>query len=136
MYPLLAHLPLDALQLRFLVLRNFNRRLLAVIDIIDLSRTDAESWVVAGIRRLRGLLFRRSKTLLWRRVLLSTSARDATGRPCDAQWMLANKMPKVRALARGALLLPPSFCLHSLLLRVDTAVAWASKWAGCLFLLL
>jgi hypothetical protein len=97
MYPLLAHLPLDALQLRFLVLRNFNRRLLAVIDIIDLSRTDAESWVVAGIRRLRGLLFRRSKTLLWRRVLLSTSARDATGRPCDAQWMLANKMPKVRA---------------------------------------
>ncbi len=103
MYPLLSQVTLDALQLRFLVLRNFNRRLLAVIDILDLSRSDAESWVVAGIRRLRGLLFRRSKTLLWRRVLLSTSARDASGRVCDAQWMLANKMPKVRRPTRPSL---------------------------------
>ena len=80
--PLLSTKSVDDLQLRFLVLRNFNRRMVAAMDLVDLSRTDAESWIVAGIRRLRGLVFRRSKLQLWRRVIAATNAKDGRYDAC------------------------------------------------------
>jgi hypothetical protein len=92
----IANVPVHLLRLRFMVLRNFNRRFVRVLELIDLTRTDDESPLVAGVRRLRALFFRRVKVQLWSRVLTASHARQGEGAAvCDAAWMHTHKVPKV-----------------------------------------
>ena len=55
-FPRLADVPLLTLQLRFMLLRNFNRRLSNVLPLIDLSCADYESFLASNLRALRGVI--------------------------------------------------------------------------------
>jgi hypothetical protein len=53
-YPTLEHLHVQDIQIRFLLLRNFNRRLAGILSVIDLSCADHESFLARTVRQLRG----------------------------------------------------------------------------------
>ena len=72
----LEGVPIYDLQLRFLILRNFNRRLQSVLPLVDLSRPDHESALAAMVRKLRGLIFGTVKRRLWSTVLEESSCGD------------------------------------------------------------
>ena len=55
-FPQLTDVPLLTLQLRFVLLRNFNRRLSNVLPLIDLSCADYESFLASNLRALRGVI--------------------------------------------------------------------------------
>ena len=85
----LADVPTLTIQLRFLVLRNFNRRLLKSIALIDLSCMDGASVLASRLRSLRGLIMSDVKEAIWTRVLMHSH----TG---DADSMQKKKTPLVR----------------------------------------
>ena len=74
-HPELALVPLQDMQLRFLVLRNFNRRLMDLLPLVDLSRPDRDQGLAYLIRQLRGLMLKHLKLQLFQKVL-SRSAKD------------------------------------------------------------
>ena len=68
-FPELADVVLQDMQLRFLVLRNFNRRLMDLLPLVDLSRPDRDAGLASLIRQLRGLMLKVLKLKLFRTVL-------------------------------------------------------------------
>eukprot|EP01029_Cantina_marsupialis_P017936 TRINITY_DN4057_c0_g2_i2.p1 TRINITY_DN4057_c0_g2~~TRINITY_DN4057_c0_g2_i2.p1 ORF type:complete len:1511 (+),score=591.48 TRINITY_DN4057_c0_g2_i2:227-4759(+) len=77
-FPALANHSTQDQQLRFLILRNFNRRLAAVLPLIDLSRPDHESHLTRMVRRLRGVVLSTIKRKMWKRVIETSSTGDAS----------------------------------------------------------
>lgn len=64
------------LGLRFVILRNFNRRLAKSLPLIDLSQSDEESRLAAKIRSLRSIVFTQVKRTLFERVLQDSHSGD------------------------------------------------------------
>jgi len=87
-FEILSGIPLLHLQLRFLLLRNFNRRLAHVLPLIDLSCPTHESALAAALRGVRGLVMSSVKKALFERVL-------ADSHSGDDHWMQQNKVPTV-----------------------------------------
>jgi len=87
-HKLLEDIPLLHLQLRFLLLRNFNRRLAHILPLIDLSCATHESALAASLRSVRGLVMSSVKKALFERVL-------ADSHSGDDHWMQQNKIPTV-----------------------------------------
>ncbi|KAG1690342.1 hypothetical protein DVH05_028222 [Phytophthora capsici] len=79
-FPVLRGLPLEALQRRFLVLRNFNCRLQTSLAFIDFSAADERSLLARGARALRGVVFQHVKLAWWLGVLKEQQA-PAAARP-------------------------------------------------------
>ncbi|TDH65060.1 uncharacterized protein CCR75_002142 [Bremia lactucae] len=79
-FPVLRGVPLEALQRRFLVLRNFNCRLQTSLAFIDFSASDEQSLLARGARTLRGLVFQHVKLAWWLGVLREQQA-PAAARP-------------------------------------------------------
>ncbi|GMF18203.1 unnamed protein product [Phytophthora lilii] len=79
-YPVLRDIPLEALQRRFLVLRNFNCRLQTSLAFIDFSAQDERSMLARGARALRGVIFQHVKLAWWLGVLKEQQA-PAAARP-------------------------------------------------------
>ncbi|KUF76294.1 E3 ubiquitin-protein ligase HERC2 [Phytophthora nicotianae] len=71
---------LEALQRRFLVLRNFNCRLQTSLAFIDFSAADERSLLARGARELRGVVFQHVKLAWWLGVLKEQQA-PAAARP-------------------------------------------------------
>ncbi|OWZ24334.1 hypothetical protein PHMEG_000654 [Phytophthora megakarya] len=76
----LRGIPLEALQRRFLVLRNFNCRLQTSLAFIDFSANDDRSLLARGARELRGVIFQHVKLAWWLGVLKEQQA-PAAARP-------------------------------------------------------
>ncbi|KAG7392478.1 hypothetical protein PHYPSEUDO_000166 [Phytophthora pseudosyringae] len=76
----LRDIPLEALQRRFLVLRNFNCRLQTSLAFIDFSAHDERSLLARGARALRGVVFQHVKLAWWLGVLKEQQA-PAAARP-------------------------------------------------------
>jgi len=87
-YKSLIGIPQLHLQLRFLVLRNFNRRLAHVLPLVDLSCAAHESALAASLRSVRGLVMSSVKKALFERVLNDSHSGDD-------HWMQQNKLPTV-----------------------------------------
>lgn len=87
-YKLLENIPLLTLQLRFLLLRNFNRRLAHVLPLVDLSCATHESALAAALRNVRGVVMSSVKKALFERVLTDSHSGDD-------HWMQQNKVPTV-----------------------------------------
>ncbi|KAE9340025.1 hypothetical protein PF008_g11289 [Phytophthora fragariae] len=79
-FPVLLGIPLEALQRRFLVLRNFNCRLQTSLALIDFSAQDERSLLARGARALRGVVFQHVKLAWWLGVLKEQQA-PAAARP-------------------------------------------------------
>ncbi|KAL3673478.1 hypothetical protein V7S43_001188 [Phytophthora oleae] len=79
-FPVLRGVPLEALQRRFLVLRNFNSRLQTSLAFIDFSAHDERSLLARGARALRGVVFQHVKLAWWLGVLKEQQA-PAAARP-------------------------------------------------------
>ncbi|CAH0489393.1 unnamed protein product [Peronospora farinosa] len=79
-FPILRNIPLEALQRRFLVLRNFNCRLQNTLAFIDFSAHDERSLLARGARELRGVVFQHVKLAWWLGVLKEQQA-PAAARP-------------------------------------------------------
>ncbi|KAF1780930.1 Kelch-type beta propeller [Phytophthora cactorum] len=79
-FPALRGIPLEALQRRFLVLRNFNCRLQTSLAFIDFSANDERSLLARGARALRGVVFQHVKLAWWLGVLKEQQA-PAAARP-------------------------------------------------------
>ncbi|KAF4134020.1 Ubiquitin-transferase HECT domain-containing protein [Phytophthora infestans] len=79
-FPALRGMPLEALQRRFLVLRNFNCRLQISLAFIDFSANNERSLLARGARELRGVVFQHVKLAWWLGVLKEQQA-PAAARP-------------------------------------------------------
>jgi hypothetical protein len=79
-FPVLLGISLEALQRRFLVLRNFNCRLQTSLAFIDFSAPDERSLLARGARALRGVVFQHVKLAWWLGVLKEQQA-PAAARP-------------------------------------------------------
>ncbi|KAK1948183.1 putative E3 ubiquitin-protein ligase HERC1 [Phytophthora citrophthora] len=79
-FPVLRGLPLETLQRRFLVLRNFNCRLQTSLAFIDFSANDERSLLARGARALRGVVFQHVKLAWWLGILKEQQA-PAAARP-------------------------------------------------------
>ncbi|KAH7479170.1 E3 ubiquitin-protein ligase HERC2 [Phytophthora ramorum] len=79
-FPVLRGVPLETLQRRFLVLRNFNCRLQTSLAFIDFSAQDEHSLLARGARELRGVVFQHVKLAWWLGVLKEQQA-PAAARP-------------------------------------------------------
>eukprot|EP00941_MAST-03F_sp_MAST-3F-sp1_P002517 g2517.t1 len=71
-YKALRGIPLAQLQLRFLLLRNFNRRLERLLPLVDLSCDDGWSPLARQLRQLRGLIFSTVKSKMWNKILVKS----------------------------------------------------------------
>ena len=65
----LSGVPLSTIQLRYLLIRNFNRRLSHVLPLIDLSCEDGESFLAQSLRGLRFLVLNSVKRKMLDRIL-------------------------------------------------------------------
>ena len=66
--PSLRDIPPRSLRLRFLLLRNFNRRLADVLPLIDLAAPDSLSQLAARVRAARDIIFPSIKRGMWNKV--------------------------------------------------------------------
>ncbi|KAL8008320.1 putative vacuolar protein sorting-associated protein [Plasmopara halstedii] len=79
-YSVLREIPLEALQRRFLLLRNFNCRLQTSLAFIDFSAQHERSLLARGVRELRGIIFQHVKLAWWLGILKEQQA-PAAARP-------------------------------------------------------
>jgi hypothetical protein len=68
--PALEAVSLKDVQLRFVVLRSFNRRISGLLSLVDLSCSDIQSFLAHLLRRTRYFIFSHTKETLFSKVPL------------------------------------------------------------------
>ena len=90
-YKLIEHIDRRLLDLRFLVLRELNKRIVLVLHLVDFSLPSRRSVFTDAVRAIRGLIFWNSKKTLWEKALSSTS-NEATEVPLTLDRSKASKL--------------------------------------------
>lgn len=67
-FPVLEAVSIQDIQLRFVVLRSFNRRVSGLLPLIDLSCADDQSFLAQLLRRVRRFIFSHTKAVLFSKV--------------------------------------------------------------------